>query len=129
GELPAVESFAATAGVGVAGVVDGHAVAVGRESLLADWAVHVPPELVAAKDRAEADGSSAVLVAWDGEARGVLVVADRVKETSREAVAQLRALRLEPILLTGDNETVAHPGGVRRARAPHRAGGPPGARR
>ena len=107
GGLPAVESFASSAGIGVSGVVDGHAVIVGREQLLAEWAIHLGPGLVAAKERAEADGSSTVLVAWDGEARGVLAVADQVKPTSREAVAQLRALGLEPLLLTGDNETVA----------------------
>ena len=107
GELPSVESFAATAGFGVSGVVDGYAVVVGRESLLEEWAIHLTPDLVAAKERAEAAGSSAVLVAWDGEARGVLIVADQVKPTSREAVAQLRSLGLDPVLLTGDNETVA----------------------
>ena len=107
GALPAVESFASSAGIGVSGVVDGHAVIVGREPLLTEWAIHLTPGLVAAKERAEADGSSTVLVAWDGEARGVLAVADQVKPTSREAVAQLRALGLEPLLLTGDNETVA----------------------
>ena len=107
GGLPAVESFSSSAGIGVSGVVDGHAVIVGREQLLTEWAIHLTPGLVAAKERAEADGSSTVLVAWDGEARGVLAVADQVKPTSREAVAQLRALGLEPLLLTGDNETVA----------------------
>jgi len=107
GELPSVESFAATAGFGVSGVVDGYAVVVGRGSLLEEWAIRLTPDLVAAKERAEAAGSSAVLVAWDGEARGVLIVADQVKPTSREAVAQLRSLGLDPVLLTGDNETVA----------------------
>ena len=107
GGLPAVESFASSAGIGVSGVVDGHAVIVGREQLLAEWAIHLGADLTAAKERAEAEGSSTVLVAWDGEARGVLAVADQVKPTSREAVAQLRALGLEPLLLTGDNETVA----------------------
>jgi len=107
GGLPAVESFASSAGIGVSGVVEGHAVIVGREQLLAEWAIHLGAGLTAAKERAEAEGSSTVLVAWDGEARGVLAVADQVKPTSREAVAQLRALGLEPLLLTGDNETVA----------------------
>jgi len=107
GALPGVESFTATAGIGVSGVVEGHAVAVGREQLLADWAIRLGPELTAAKKGAEAEGSSTVLVAWDGVARGVLVVADQVKPTSREAVAQFRTLGLEPVLLTGDNETVA----------------------
>ncbi|MEV8369873.1 heavy metal translocating P-type ATPase [Microbacterium sp. NPDC064584] len=107
GDLPAVESFAATTGVGVSGVAAGHAVIVGREQLLADWAIHLSPALLAAKESAEAEGSSAVLVAWDGRARGVLVVADRVAPSSAEAVAQLRALGLDPVLLTGDNATVA----------------------
>jgi P-type Cu+ transporter len=107
GDLPSVESFSSTAGLGVAGVIDGHAVVVGRESLLAEWAVHLPPVLQVAKADAEAEGSTAVLVAWDGEARGVLIVADRIKPTSREAVAQLRDLGLEPVLLTGDNDAVA----------------------
>jgi Cu+-exporting ATPase len=107
GALPEVESFAATSGVGVSGVVEGHAVVVGREQLLADWSLRVSPDLITAKARAEADGSSVVLVGWDGAARAMLVVADRVKPTSREAIAQLRALGLEPVLLTGDNESVA----------------------
>ncbi|WP_314508024.1 heavy metal translocating P-type ATPase [uncultured Microbacterium sp.] len=107
GDLPPVESFAATAGIGVSGVVDGHAVIVGREQLLADWAIPLGPGLLEATRRAEARGSATVLVAWDGEARGVLSVADQLKPTSREAVDQLRALGLDPVLLTGDNETVA----------------------
>ena len=56
---------------------------------------------------AEADGRTAIAVGWDGAARGVLVVADAVKPTSADAVRQLRDLGLTPILLTGDNETVA----------------------
>ena len=106
-KLPEVESFRSTAGVGVAGVVYGRAVVVGRDALLREWAVIISADLIAAKDRAEAEGSSAVLVAWDGEARGLLVVADRVKATSRQAVEQLRGLGLEPVLLSGDNESAA----------------------
>jgi Cu+-exporting ATPase len=108
GELPEPESFGNAPGHGVSGIVDGHMVVVGREPLLADWAVTLPSHLAAAKDDAEAAGFTAVLVAWDGAARGVLVVADQVKPTSREAVAQLRALGLTPVLLTGDNAAVAH---------------------
>ncbi len=107
GELPQPESFQNIPGHGVSGIVDGHAVIVGREALLADWALRLPAELAAAKDDAELAGRTAVLVAWDGAARGVLVVADQVKPTSREAVAQLRALGLTPVLLTGDNAAVA----------------------
>ncbi|MFE5559420.1 heavy metal translocating P-type ATPase [Streptomyces sp. NPDC056544] len=107
GSLPVPESFENVAGLGVQGVVDGHAVLVGREQLLADWSIELPTELAGAKAAAEAAGSTAVLVAWDGAARGVLTVADAVKDTSAEAVSRLRALGLTPVLLTGDNKAVA----------------------
>ncbi|GAA2936503.1 heavy metal translocating P-type ATPase [Streptomyces thioluteus] len=107
GPLPSPESFENVAGLGVQGVVDGHAVLVGREKLLADWAIELPDGLAAAKAAAEAEGRTAVVVAWDGAARGVLTVADAVKDTSAAAVAELRRLGLTPILLTGDNRAVA----------------------
>ncbi|OIJ33358.1 cation-translocating P-type ATPase [Microbacterium sp. LCT-H2] len=107
GALPSVEEFANVEGRGVQGIVDGHAVVVGRASLLADWSQHLSPGLAAAKAEAEAQGKTAIAVGWDGRARGVLVVADAVKATSAEAVAQLRALGLTPVLLTGDNRAVA----------------------
>ncbi|HVM04879.1 MAG TPA: heavy metal translocating P-type ATPase [Acidimicrobiales bacterium] len=106
-ELDSVESFASTQGLGVEGVVDGHAVVAGRRRFLADRAIGVPDELRAAGDAAEAEGRTPVLVAWDGEAPAVLVVSDTVKETSAEAVAMLRQLGLRPVLLTGDNERAA----------------------
>ncbi|MFB6826295.1 heavy metal translocating P-type ATPase [Streptomyces virginiae] len=107
GSLPVPESFENVAGLGVQGVVDGHAVLVGRERLLADWSIELPAALAEAKAAAETAGSTAVLVAWDGAARGVLTVADAIKETSAEAVSRLRALGLTPVLLTGDNKAVA----------------------
>ncbi|MET0854498.1 MAG: HAD-IC family P-type ATPase, partial [Microterricola sp.] len=107
GALPAVESFVNIEGKGVQGIVDGHLVLVGRDSLLDEWAITTSPALAAAKAEAEDAGQTAVLVAWDGRARGVLVVADAVKATSAEAIAQFVSLGLTPILLTGDNETVA----------------------
>ncbi|GAB2716049.1 heavy metal translocating P-type ATPase [Streptomyces bullii] len=107
GSLPVPENFQNVAGLGVQGVVDGHAVLVGREKLLDAWAVELPEELSRAKAQAEAEGRTAVAVAWDGAARGVLTVADAVKDTSAEAVAELRGLGLKPVLLTGDNELVA----------------------
>jgi P-type Cu+ transporter len=106
-DLPPVESFDSVPGLGVQGVVEGRAVTVGRPQLLAEWAQHLPPELVDAADRAEALGHTAVAVGWDGAARGVVVVADTVKDTSHEAVRRLRELGLTPILLTGDNERSA----------------------
>jgi Cu+-exporting ATPase len=80
---------------------------VGRPSLLAEWSVELDPELDARRAAEEAAGRTVVWVAWDGAARGLLVVADAVKPTSAAAVADLRALGLTPVLLTGDNAAVA----------------------
>ncbi|KLI05479.1 carbonate dehydratase [Mycolicibacterium conceptionense] len=108
GELPAVQDFANVAGLGVQGVVDGHALVVGRRQLLADWGQQLPPDLDSAMREAQELGRTAVAVGWDGQARAVLVVADAVKPTSKAAIGQLRDLGLEPIMLTGDNQAAAH---------------------
>ncbi|WP_119726448.1 heavy metal translocating P-type ATPase [Thermomonospora amylolytica] len=107
GELPAVEDFANVEGLGVQGIVDGHGVLVGRPQLLAEWSQHLSPELERAMTDAQALGRTAVAVGWDGQARAVITVADQIKPTSAEAVARFRELGLRPVLLTGDNETVA----------------------
>jgi Cu+-exporting ATPase len=107
GTLPTVEGFTNLEGKGVQGVVDGHALIVGRESLLAEWSLRLSAEVAAAKAQAESEGKTVVAVGWDGAARGILIVADTVKPTSKEAIAQLKALGLTPVLLTGDNEAVA----------------------
>ena len=107
GTLPAVESFSARAGLGVEAVVDGHAVVVGRPSLLSDWGTSLTDALVHEVGRLQGAGSTVVAVAADGEVKGLVAVADRVKATSRQAVAGLRALGLTPVLLTGDHEVTA----------------------
>jgi len=111
GALPAVQDFTNVEGLGVQGVVtdngSSHAVLIGRPRLLADWSQPLSPELERAKTAAEAAGGTTVAVAWNGAARGLIVVADTVKPTSTEAIAQLRSLGLTPVLLTGDNQTVA----------------------
>jgi Cu+-exporting ATPase len=111
GPLPRVKEFANLEGLGVQGTVDdargATTVLVGRAALLADRPVAVPERLQQASAAAQRAGRTVVVVAWDGRARGVLVVADAVKPTSRQAVEQLRHLGLRPMLLTGDNETVA----------------------
>ena len=107
GPLPAVEGFANVEGLGVHGVVNGHAVIVGRERLLADWAMPLTPPLVDAKARAEALGHTPVFVGWDGAIRAAIIVADTIKPTSPEAIRALRHLGLTPILLTGDNQRAA----------------------
>ncbi|WP_436701512.1 heavy metal translocating P-type ATPase [Nocardioides sp. BYT-33-1] len=117
GTLPTVEDFANIEGLGVQGVLvdstDGadsgtsHAVLVGRPQLLAEWSQHLTPALQEALEQAQATGGTAVAVGWDGQARGVVVVADAIKPTSATAIAQLRELGLRPVLLTGDNAVVA----------------------
>ncbi|XVQ86002.1 heavy metal translocating P-type ATPase [Microbispora siamensis] len=107
GDLPTPEDFANLEGLGVQGIVDGHAVLVGRPRLLAEWSQHLPADLTRALEQAQAAGRTAVAVGWDGAARAVLVVADTVKPTSGEAIKDLRALGLTPVLLTGDNQAVA----------------------
>ena len=102
-----VEGFTNREGLGVEGIVDGHAVIAGRPALLADWSLHLPPELDRARREAESRGQTAIAAGWDGEAKAIFVVADTVKPSSAEAIASLRALGLTPILLTGDNETTA----------------------
>ena len=102
GALPPAERFENVPGRGVRGRVEGREVAVGR---LYDT---LPEELTRAASEAESRGRTAVVVGWDGVARGVVAVADAVKETSAEAVRELRALGLTPVLLTGDNRAVAH---------------------
>ena len=109
GALPSVESFNSTQGRGVQGVVEGHALVAGRASwLTGDWASPLPAELQVALDTAEAAGRTAIAVAWDGTARGVVVVSDTIKSTSAHAIRELRALGLTPVLLTGDNTRAAH---------------------
>ena len=107
GDLPALADFANHSGLGVQGVVEGHGVIVGRVRFLADWAMHLPPELHSAREEAEALGQTAIAVGWDGALRALFVVADTVKPSSGEAVEQLKALGLRPVLLTGDNEATA----------------------
>ncbi|PZE36862.1 heavy metal translocating P-type ATPase [Curtobacterium sp. MCSS17_006] len=107
-DLPQAEQFTATAGAGVQAVVDGDVVLVGTTRWLADsWSITLPPVLSNAVDRAEADGGTAVVVARNGSALGVVVVGDTVKPEAADAIARFRALGLHPVLLTGDNDGAA----------------------
>ncbi|MGX1709933.1 heavy metal translocating P-type ATPase [Streptomyces albidoflavus] len=107
GPLPPVSGFASTSGLGVRGTVEGRRVAAGRPRLLAEAGMALPEELERALAAAEARGRTVVAVGWDGAVRGLLTLADALRETSAEAVRELRALGLTPVLLTGDNEAVA----------------------
>jgi P-type Cu+ transporter len=106
--LPEVEDFSSTQGLGVQGVVDGHAMAAGRPAWLAEeWSLHLPDDLDAARSTAESAGRTVVAVGWDGAVAGLIMVADTVKPTSAAAVARLVELGLRPVLLTGDNDRAA----------------------
>ena len=106
GDLPEVTDFTNLAGRGVRGTVDGGLVQVGR-SLDDQLGGTLDPELSAARDRSHAEGRTAVMVAWDGQVRGLLTVADELKPTSADAVGRLKDLGLTPVLLTGDHRAVA----------------------
>ena len=106
--LPAVESFTSHGGLGVSGVAGGHAVVAGRrEWIEREWALPIPAMLAARATAAEAAGQTVVFTGWDGQIRGMLVVADTIKPTSAKAVAELRGMGLRPVLLTGDNARAA----------------------
>jgi Cu+-exporting ATPase len=108
GDLPPVSDFLNEAGRGVRGVVEGRAVVIGRRSWLTEaYGPHLPDDLVAAAADIETDGQTTIWVGWDQAARGLLAVSDTVKPTSAEAVARLRRLGLQPLLLTGDNPRAA----------------------
>ncbi|WP_426624883.1 heavy metal translocating P-type ATPase [Leifsonia sp. McL0607] len=106
-DLPAVAGFRSDGGLGVSGTVEGERVVVGRATFVTTAGMPLAPGLQRAAEAAEASGRTAVVVGWGGRARAVLVVADTVAPHSAEAVRRLRRLGLAPVLLTGDNATVA----------------------
>ena len=107
GTLPAATDTRSVGGLGAAGTVEGHDVLVGRPRLLAQKGMELSPALTAAHRDAETAGHTAIAVGWDGAARGILAVADTVRDSSVEAIAALRAAGVRPVLLTGDHETIA----------------------
>jgi Cu+-exporting ATPase len=122
GPLPAAESFQNHGGRGVTAVVDGHAVVVGRPGwITAEWSLTIPDDLRDSLSSAQRRGETVAVVGWDGAVHGLVLVSDAVKPTSAQAVAELRSLGLEPVLLTGDHpataRTVAEQVGIDRVVA------------
>jgi Cu+-exporting ATPase len=107
GQLPTVSNFQNTSGLGVTGSVEGHTVVVGRPAFLAQARMNADPRLDSGMSAAQEHGQTPLLAGWDGRVQAMLVVADQVKPTSAEAVAEFRSLALTPILLTGDNARAA----------------------
>jgi Cu+-exporting ATPase len=105
-ELGSVDDFQSIAGEGAVGVVDGHAVAAGNEALMADYGVDVD-SLASDAARLSADGKTPMYAAVDGRLAGLIAVADPIRPTSRAAIAELRGMGLDVVMLTGDNQRAA----------------------
>jgi len=118
--LARAEGFAAVPGRGATGVVDGRALAVGNAALLADWGIDVTP-LLAHAARVTGEAKTPVFIGVDGALAGLIAIADPLRPTSAAAVARLRAMGLEVVMLTGDHrrtaEAVAAQAGIARVVA------------
>jgi Cu+-exporting ATPase len=104
--LPEVESFDSTTGKGISGRVAGRSVAIGNVAMMREAGA----DTAALSERADAarrKGQTAILVAVDGRAAGLVAVADRIKETTPKAIAALHEEGLRIVMLTGDNEVTA----------------------
>ena len=119
--MPPVSEFRSHSGLGIEALVESKATLVGRPAFLADWAIDLPDSARAWQTAAEARGGTVVAVAWDGQLRGLLALADTLKPTSVAAIQELKELGLTPVLLTGDNEraarAVADAAGIEQVRA------------
>jgi Cu+-exporting ATPase len=119
-EVRLPEAFEAITGRGAMGVVDGRAVMVGNALLMADYAVDVTP-LCAEAERLAEQAQTPMYAAVDGALAGLIAVADPIRDSSREAIRRLRAMNLDVVLLTGDNQrtadAVARDAGVTRVVA------------
>jgi Cu+-exporting ATPase len=102
-----MEGLRALDGLGLRATIDGRDALIGRPLLLEQHDVALPAQLAAAVEAARSDGATAVVLAWDGKARAVFVVADTVRASSAAAIAAMRDLGLDPILLTGDSTAAA----------------------
>ena len=106
-DLAPASAFEAVTGAGVRATVDASAVVVGRRRLLEESGTAVPPELGEEADRLEGLGRTVVFAGWDGQARGVLAVADTLRDGASAAVADLVAMGLDVAMITGDNHRTA----------------------
>ncbi|MVP00310.1 heavy metal translocating P-type ATPase [Paenibacillus lutrae] len=104
--IPATEDFEAIPGYGIRAVVDGREILAGTRKLMAKYSVNAE-QAFERMSKLEQDGKTAMLIAVDGQYAGMVAVADTIKETSREAIARLKEMNIEVIMITGDNERTA----------------------
>jgi len=107
GALPAVTGFASVAGHGVRADVEGETVWVGRRKMAAEAGLTLPNELARVAERLEGQGRTAVFAGWDGQVRGVLAVADTLKDGAADTIAELHRMGLKVAMITGDNARTA----------------------
>ncbi|HXX64865.1 MAG TPA: heavy metal translocating P-type ATPase [Bacteroidota bacterium] len=125
--IPAADEFRSLTGLGVAGVVDGHSVIAGSARMMNEHAIDVSA-LAAQAERLSADGKSLLFVALDGALCGVIGIADRIKPTSQEAVEKLRRMKIELVMVTGDNAQTARAVAAQAGISEVHAGVLPGAK-
>jgi len=106
-ELISPDRVESLAGFGVTGTVDGHEIVVGKAKLLADRGMPVADRWIEQLERLEHEGKTAFVAGWDGEARGVIAVADMIREGSKPAVERLDASGITTVMITGDNQRTA----------------------
>jgi Cu+-exporting ATPase len=104
--LTAPETFEAPAGRGVMGQVGGHALVIGNKRIMGEGGIDTAA-LDTAAEQQRKEGATAIFVAIDGKAGGVLAVADRIKDTTPAAIAALKEAGVRVVMLTGDNATTA----------------------
>lgn len=104
--IPAVTAFDSPTGKGALGIVEGKRIMLGNARFLEEAGV-ATAALAAQADALRHDGATAIFIAVDGAAAGVLAIADPIKETTAEALAALRAEGIRVVMLTGDNRTTA----------------------
>ncbi|MCC7231273.1 MAG: copper-translocating P-type ATPase, partial [Fimbriimonadaceae bacterium] len=105
--VPKAEGFEAIEGRGIQAIVDSKTVLIGSPRLMRDWAYEIPAKATEAIDRWEQQGKTAMLAAVDGVVVAALAVSDQVAEHSAHAVGELKAMGLNPVMVTGDNRRTA----------------------
>lgn len=106
-EVRGAEMFQAHSGKGVTAMVDGREVLAGNRMIFSEQGIEIPPEMSSTATELEEQGKTAILIARDGLAAGVVAVSDRLKGSARQAVAELKNMKLRVIMVTGDNSRSA----------------------